>query len=100
MNFEQYLINKGYCKKVYDFKTFTLKDACKYDILSTMGHTSFIYVKDNSQIVWGLHEINKPPTLISPRPHNIITDDEMNSFILNHSNDELYNLICKTNTNT
>jgi hypothetical protein len=93
MSFENYLLELGYKKQVYDFKTKTLIDAKEFDILSTMGHICFFYIKGNHEIIWGLHEIHKPPTLISPRPEHILNDDEMNRFILSHTNEELYNLI-------
>ena len=94
MNFENYIIELGYKKQVYCHKIQTLVDVKEFDIISTMGHICFFYTKDNhKQIVWGLHEIHKPPTLISPRPDFISNDDEMNRFILSHTNEELYNLI-------
>lgn len=94
MSFENYLIELGYKKQVYCHKTKSLIDVKEFDILSTMGHICFFYTKDNhKQIVWGLHEINKPPTLISPRPEHILNDDDMNRCILSNTNEELYNLI-------
>lgn len=38
---------------------------------STMqeGGIDIRYIKDGIEIVWGLHEFKKPPTLIYPRPN-------------------------------
>ena len=94
MSFENYLLELGYKKHVYDHKNRCLALAKEFDILSTMGHVCFFYGKDEHKLItWGLHEIHKPPTLISPRPEHILNDDEMNRFILSHTNEELYNLI-------
>jgi hypothetical protein len=92
MEFQEYLIQLGYTKKVYNFSN--LVDANVNETLSTTGHSVFFYTKDNEKnIAWGIIEFDKQPTLIGPRPIFIINDNEMYEYIANHTNDELYNLI-------
>jgi hypothetical protein len=48
-------------------------------------------IKGESIVIYGLHEQGKPPTLISPRPKGINTDDEMNRFLAKHTDEEIFN---------
>ena len=92
MSFENYLIELGYKKQVYDSKSHTIIDANQNH--SIVKNIAFIYTKENhNQIVWGLDEINRPSTLLSPRPKFIKDYNEMNAYLLSHTNEELYNLI-------
>ena len=92
MEFQEYLIELGYTKKVYNFSN--LVDASENETLSTTGHAAFFYTKDNEKIIaWGILEFGKQPTLIMPRPTFIKSDSEMYEYIANHTNEELYNLI-------
>ena len=45
--------------------------------LSTMnnGGVTTHFIKDDKEIIFGLNEYKKPPTLISPRPNIIIVKD-------------------------
>lgn len=57
------------------------------------------YIKDNIEIIWGLHEANKPPTLISPRP-NILVETKKDSKIIkiNQLRDDAMNICLKEET--
>lgn len=69
-NFEEFLIEKGYVKYVYNSKDKRYYKP-KAHIISTMENICHIYIKDNKEeekIVFGLSEKDKPPTLIYPRP--------------------------------
>ena len=48
------------------------------------GGLDYRFVKDNKEVVFGLHEQHKPPTLIHPRPKGI-SDDEMNRMLTEDS---------------
>lgn len=54
------------------------------------------YVKDDIEIIWGLHEMNKPPTLISPRP-NITVETKKDGKIIkiNQLRDDAMNICLK-----
>jgi len=57
------------------------------------GHLDYRFIKGDREIVWGLNEVKKPPTLVWPRPWD--TDDETNQNLLKLSNEEIYKLIWK-----
>lgn len=115
MSLEEYLMSIGFNKMVYDHKTKALKDAGKYDILSTMGHIYFAYVKGDISIYWGLNESGKPPTLMSPREsvferkekeiiidgkkhtQHYVTDDQVNAWMWGKSGKEIYESITSNN---
>lgn len=66
--FEEYIIDKGFIPHVYDkkdgwipFKGITIS-------YSTYGPMYMCYKLEDLNIVYGLHEMGHPPTLISPRP--------------------------------
>ena len=90
--FENMLINKGYIKHILNCKTMKYEIADKH-IISTMVNLDHRYIHKNDTVIlkkikqgksvmdddftwedrkgvicFGLHEVNKPPTLISPRP--------------------------------
>lgn len=96
MNFEQYLIEKGYVKNVYDYKLTGLRKAKKHEILSTVTNLDFRYTKDGEKMItWGLNLDGKSATLIYPRPKGItwFHDDEMNRMLLDKTPEEIYKLI-------
>lgn len=109
-NFEDYLINKGYYKHVFETKTMTYRLATHTDILSTLGNLDFRYYKEDlsgksykevdrtKEIVWGLHEHHKPPCLISHRYKlGVIMDDEVFNYFETHNFDEIYLSLTSTN---
>lgn len=61
------------------------------------------YKRGTDLFCWGLHEVDKPPTLISPRPFIILhvgdkilapaPDDCMNQLLQTETPEELYNSI-------
>jgi hypothetical protein len=66
----------------------------KEDYFSTMvnGGLAVYYVKNNdfnNPVIWGLHEFNKPPTLISPRPKIL---KYANGLLYNQEMDDVMNL--------
>ena len=101
--FENYLIEKGYIKFRFDANDMKYKKADTH-IISTMVNIGYIYIKDDIKIVVGLHEANKPVTLITPRPNILIEkivddktititqyeDDAMNIALQKFSFDEIF----------
>lgn len=90
--FENLLIDKGYIKHILNCKTMKYEIANNHAI-STMVNTDHRYIHKNDEVIlkkieqgksvmdddftfkdrkgvicFGLHEANKPPTLINPRP--------------------------------
>jgi hypothetical protein len=68
IKFEEYLVNKGYEQFAFSFDKGYYKP--KTYIISTLVNLGHIYINSDKEhkIVIGLHEKNKPVTLISPRP--------------------------------
>jgi hypothetical protein len=91
-NFENMLIDKGYIKHILNCKTMKYEIANKH-VISTMVNLDHRYIHKTDEallkkieqgksvmdddftwedrkgvICFGLHEANKPPTLINPRP--------------------------------
>ncbi len=107
MGFEEYLINKGYTKMVYNFKTEKLTSLVGSSILSSMGTLEYIYVKQGyKNIIYGLNEAYKPPVLIYPKPMSLINlyrknvhagvrDDDVHNVFNKHTLDEIYESILK-----
>lgn len=90
--FENMLIDKGYIKHILNFKTMKYEIANNH-VISTMVNLDHIYIHKTDEVLlkkieqgksvmdddftwedrncvicFGLHEANKPPTLINPRP--------------------------------
>ena len=104
--FELFLISKGYHRYRYNFDTQRLDYVPNGHTISTMSNLDYRYIHaDNPsvQIVYGLHEVGKPPTLIYPRPrilvkredrtYNELYDDSMNLALQNESFDDILNAI-------
>ena len=116
--FEQYLHLIGFrpFKKVAEGKksnrTYTMVPINEIEcgFFSTMvpGRLENIWVKDDKQIHWGLHEANKPPTLVWPRPVERIPvihkgigcisisrfdDDHMNRLLKEKTPEEIFKMI-------
>ena len=91
-NFENMLIDKGYIKHILNCKTMKYELANRH-VISTMINLDHIYIHKTNEVLlkkieqgksvmdddftwedregvicFGLHEANKPPTLINPRP--------------------------------
>lgn len=105
MGFEEYLLNKGYVKMVYDTKLGVLKIPGKYDIISTMGYLDFRYVKDGYKTIsYGLYEADKPPVWFAPKPISLcatekgvwIGNDILNKIYQKYTNDEIYESLNQT----
>lgn len=88
-SFESFLVKKGYVKKVFDFKTMTYKEP-KHHIISTMVNLDHRYLKDGKEIIFGLNEAGKPPTLIYPRPNIELT---RNGKIEDNTSDDAMNVV-------
>ena len=91
----QILSDEGFkpYRKVYKNKSFHLVE-CEYKgvFSAESGCLDYRFIKDGFEVVYGLHEQNKPPTLISPRPIGVYTDNEMND-LLRIDSLEVYNNI-------
>lgn len=103
-SFESRLLKLGYIRHSFNYKTKQLEISKRY-LLSTMGDIYYVYIKDEIQIYWGLHEYDKPPTLIYPRPKDIREhqhggDDMMNRMLLNESFENIYAEIIKPENNS
>lgn len=70
--FEQMLIGKWYVKHISNVPFHLVKD--DGDVLSTLGVLEYYYIKGDRQIIFGLSEIDTPPTLISPLPRIVVKD--------------------------
>lgn len=86
-NFENMLIDRGYIKHILNCKTMKYELANKH-VVSTMVNLDHRYIHKTDEVLlkkieqgksvtledrkgvicFGLHEANKPPTLINPRP--------------------------------
>lgn len=107
--FENFLIDKGYIKFAFDAEKGKYYQPGNY-VISTMSNLGHLYIHESdinllskinegkstrnnsitledrkNEIIYGLHEKNKPPTLIQPRPKikvkrkkedNIVIEDE------------------------
>ena len=98
MSFPDFLILKGWqpFRKV-NIKNEWVYQPCEfkneYSTLIT-GYLDYRFLKDGKEIIWGLNEAYKPPTLCSPRSDNYMSDNEMNKIILEKTNEELYEIVC------
>jgi hypothetical protein len=78
--FEQMLLDVGYEKYVYNWKTHKYEKTDKHTI-STMVNLYHVYfhksdINQEKGIVFGLSERDKPSTLISPRPRILVYRDK------------------------
>jgi hypothetical protein len=120
--FESMLIDKGYKKYVLNCKTMKYQPADKH-VISTMINIDHRYIHETDDVIlgkieqgksvmdddftwedrkgvicFGLHESNKPPTLISPRPRIRVTREryvngEKEILIEDESFDDSMNLV-------
>ena len=112
--FELFLIDKGYLMFAFDAKK-GIYYKPKTHIISTMVNIRHIYIHNSDlnllnkienneeinhedcdkQISFGLHEANKPPTLIYPRPRISVKriDKDNNVFSSNENFDDNMNLV-------
>lgn len=97
VGFEEYLLNKGYTKMIYNTKTSKLEPCGKYDILSTMGNLDFRYVKEGYKTIsYGLYEANKPPVWFYPKPISLVAEDELQQIWIGN---DILNRVYQNNTN-
>lgn len=131
--FEQMLLDKGYIKHILNCKTMKFEVA-KGHAISTMANLNYRYINEtdtnllskiadgksvidkyftcedrNGEICFGLREVGKPPTLISPRPRievkrikegNVVIeneqhDDSMNVVLRSTSHNEIFQIMSK-----
>lgn len=128
-NFEKFLIEHGYQKYILNCKTMKYErtDTHTVSTLSNLDHRYF-HVSDlpanqnihegkpvtewgegerKGEIVFGLSEFGKPPTLISPRPKirinrdgvtlNQTMDDVMNIVLMNFTPERIYDAMYSPN---
>lgn len=95
-SFTDYLIEIGYkpYRKVYANKKFEYIPST-YDYFTTVmgGGLDIRFMMGDKEIVFGLSENGKPPTLISPRPNGIKDDDSMNRALKTFTPMEIYEMI-------
>jgi len=97
MNFPDYLISQGWAphRKIWDGSKWEYK-ACEfksqYSCMQS-GEIDYRFLKQGKEVIFGLNERQKPPTLVYPRPVGLETDDDMNNFILQHTNEEILKAI-------
>lgn len=97
--FEQFLISKGF--EMYTFNSKDMKySKPKSHVISTMINISHHYIDkvNNKEIIFGLSEFEKPPTLISPRPRAeiLLTNRQGKEVIKNEKSDDVMNIILST----
>lgn len=63
--FEKYLIDKGYVKHIKKGDKLIKTDK---HVLSSLVNLVHFYIKGDREIIFGLNEYLKPPTLLYPRP--------------------------------
>lgn len=106
IGFEEFILNKGYTKMVYDYKLCNLRLPNKYENISTYGPLGFVYVKEGfKNIEYGLYEVGKPPVWLFPKPYSLLTEDEikegwvgndiLNRIYQKYTNDEIYESLNK-----
>lgn len=100
MSFIEYLIDKGFIpyRKVYDKQqkkfSYVLDDKIDYFSSMAPGYCDIRLInKNNTEIIWGLHEQGHPPTLIYPRPQGINFDHQVDRMFAKYSYDEVFNMI-------
>jgi hypothetical protein len=99
IDFERYLVNNGFSVKRKVFKNNKWSYIDGYSAPSTMMNIDNRYIKDDIEFVVGLNEVNKPITLICPRPNIIHNEDDktlddiMNICMSKYSSDEIYKAI-------
>jgi len=119
--FEEMLFDKGYVKFILNCKTMKFEKTDKHTISTTENldhryfHNSnlnvlkkielgksvmdadFTWEDRKGEICFGLHELGKPPTLISPRPRiEIKRINNKKEVIENERSDDSMNIILKT----
>ena len=96
----EYLISKGY--KPFRWSKKGLVECNNLHNYSTMveGGLDVRLIKDKSVFIYGLNDLNKPPTLIYPRPIGINTDDLMNRYLNSNSAESVYNELVKLSYET
>lgn len=93
IGFIEYLINNGY--KPYR-KVMSKKGKSSYIEDNNIGfyssmseHIDLRLIKGDKEVIYGLHESNHSPTLIYPRPVNVIFDRDMDKVFLSKSFEEI-----------
>ena len=90
MNIIQYLISIGYKTFRWSTKGYIVcNDNFNFSTMSE-GGLDVRLVKYNSEFVFGLNEIGKPPTLIYPRTSDLRKDNDMNSFLSKNSSEFVF----------
>lgn len=102
--FEQYIYENGYIPHIYNHKKEIYEVG--YSYYSTMGVVAHNFInKDDpeKQIFFGLHEANRPATLIWPRPNAIVLregkehtayyDDDMNVLLAKFNPEQIVEAI-------
>jgi hypothetical protein len=100
MKLIEYLISLGY--KPFRYSRSGLVPCTNPYDYSTMreGGLDVRLIKGDSVFIIGLHELKKPPTLISPRPKiriqkTIVVDSVKKDIVINEHEDDAMNIVLK-----
>ncbi len=99
MSFIEYLINKGYkpYRKVYNRNTkefdYIEDDNICYFSSAVGGYTDIRLIKDDKEVIYGLHQCNHSPVLIYPRPDNITKDEDIDRLFMDNTYDQISNML-------
>lgn len=97
MSFIEYLISNGYkpYRKVYDRSKrvweYIQDDNINYFSSIVSGYADIRLIKDDKEVIYGLHQYKHHPILIYPRPSEIINDEQMDRFFMNNTYDQIFN---------
>lgn len=106
--FEQYLISLGYkrYRKIYKKKQWVYEEDNEGYSFSTMssGDLDYRYILNDVEIIWGLDEHGKPPSLVWPNPFKgqkpvyedgkiVSPQDLISRYIKEHTPEQIYKFI-------
>lgn len=81
------IYNKSTCKFEYEPDKYGLQ----YYSSTVPGMSDIRLIKGEIEVIYGLHEVNKPPTLIYPSLG--VNDDEVNRVLIKQDVNEIYDKI-------
>lgn len=55
--------------------------------------TNIRLIKDNKEVIYGLHQYEHHPVLIYPRPDNITKDEDMDRLFMDNTYDQISNML-------
>lgn len=95
--FEQHLISVGFkrYRKSYEKKNWVYTPSNDGYSFSSMvsGELDYRYLHGDKEVIFGLSEKDKPPTLCWPRPKGVVSDDAMNRILKENNPEKVYKMI-------